>query len=221
MKTTSNGPAHGYDEWRLAGCDEMISGHELTRACRVPGYRASGAGSSAPPAFMVVPTTCARAAVRKLHTGSVAAARKYLANSTVGTWTNHANPSMASGARAVVDGLDWYAACDAADGRPVHKLEPEAAVTLPAGDVNARLDVVLVDGPDLAGRVVLWDGPRFDPSQAAVMTAVFAHALVSLYPGRSFTTVGLWQARRQQLVEVPHAAALAAIGAANAVLATM
>jgi hypothetical protein len=170
---------------------------------------------------MVAPTTCARAAVRELHTNTAVAAKAYLAGSIVGRWTDHDNPSMASGARAVVDGLDWYAASHTADGRQMRALDQEAIVTLPDGAVSARVDVVLSDGNDLAGRIVLWDGPRFDPSIAPVMTCVFAHALASLYPGGSFTTVGLWQARRQQLVEVPYADALAATPAASAVRASM
>ena len=128
---------------------------------------------------------------------------------------------MASGARAVVDGLDWYAASNTADGRQMRAVDQEAVVNLPGGAVSARVDVVLSDGNDLAGRIVLWDGPRFDPGMAPVMTCVFAHALASLYPGGSFTTVGLWQARRQQLVEVPYADALAATPAASAVRASM
>ncbi len=128
---------------------------------------------------------------------------------------------MASGANAVVDGFDWYVAQDAADGRPIRALDAEALVSLPAGPVSARLDVVLDDGADIAGRVVLWDGPDFDPSVAPVMACAFAHALRALYQGRGFTTVGVWQARRQRLAEVPYAAALAQTTAASAILAKM
>jgi hypothetical protein len=200
----------------------MVTGHALTRVCRQPGYSTPGGpGSAGPPAFMTVPTNCAAAAVRKLHVTGAGAAKSYLAASKVGTWTTHTNPSMASGAQAVIDGFDWYVASDRADGRMMHQLERQAVVPLPAGDVNARVDVVLVDGSNLAGRIVLWDGPRFDPSQAPVMACVFAHALASIYPGRSFTTVGLWQARRQQLVEVPYADALSATAQASAIRARM
>jgi hypothetical protein len=156
-----------------------------------------------------------------LHNNGAVPAKLYLAESKVGEWTNHSNTSMASGARAVIEGFDWYAERDAADGRPMHVLDAVASVTLPAGTVSTRLDVVLDDGTSLAGRVVLWDGPDFKDSVAPVIACAFAHALQSLYPSRSFTTVGVWQARRQRLVEVPHASAIAESATANAILASL
>jgi len=170
---------------------------------------------------MVAPTTIARAAVRLLHTSDAESAKLYLAESKIGQWTSHDNPSMASGARAVVDGFDWYIHQDAADGRRVRALDATTTVTLPAGSLDARLDVVLDDGTDLAGRVILWDGPDFDPSIAPVMACAFAHALQTLYSTRTFTTVGVWQARRQRLVEVTHAEALAETATASGILASM
>jgi hypothetical protein len=170
---------------------------------------------------MTVPTTCARAAVRLLHTTGAAAAKAYLAGSKVGLWAGHNNPSMASNNQNVLDGFDWYAAEDANDGRPMTALDARRVVSLQGIDVYARLDVVIQDGTDLAGRVVLWDAPDFDPAGAPVMACAFAHALQTLYPGRGFTTVGIWQARRQRLVEVPHAVALGQTAAAHAILATM
>jgi hypothetical protein len=128
---------------------------------------------------------------------------------------------MASGARAVVEGFDWYVEQDAADGRPMKVLDAATSVSLPGGPLSARLDVVLDDGVDLAGRVVLWDGPDFNERVAPVMACAFAHALQALYPSRSFTTVGVWQARRQRLVEVPHTSALSETAAASAILASM
>jgi hypothetical protein len=100
-------------------------------------------------------------------------------------------------------------------------LDAQTVISLPAGSVSARLDVVLDDGTDLAGRVVLWDGPDFDPGVAPVMASAFALALQDLYPSRAFTSIGIWQARRQRLVEVPHAAALEKTAAASAILASM
>jgi hypothetical protein len=170
---------------------------------------------------MVVPTTNARAAVRMLHTATPAAARLYLARSTVGSWTSHDNPSMASGAQAVVDGFDWYAQSHAADGRAFKALDEQAVVALPSGSLSVRLDVVLDDGDDLAGRVVLWDGPDFAPGSAPVMACAFAYGMQTLYPGRSFTTIGVWQARRQRLVEVPFAQALAQTTSADSILASL
>lgn len=199
----------------------MANAHQLSRAVREPGYSPPGPSEPDPPAFMTVPTTCARAAVRMLHKSGTAPAKLYLAESKVGEWTSHENTSMASGARAVIEGFDWYAERNATDGRPMKVLDAEASVSLPAGTVSARLDVVLEDGADLAGRIVLWDGPDFEESVAPVMACAFAHALQALYPSRSFTTVGIWQARRQRLVEVPHASALNHTAEASAILARM
>jgi hypothetical protein len=197
------------------------SAHQLSRACREPGYSPSGSSGEEPPAYLTVPTTVARCAVRTLHTSGATPAKLYLGNSKVGEWTGHSNRSMASGAEAVIDGFDWYAVQDVADGRPMKALDASTAVSLPAGSLSARLDVVLDDGSALAGRVVLWDGPDFDPAVAPVMACAFALALQALYPSRAFTTVGIWQARRQRSAEVPHAAALAQTAAASAILASM
>lgn len=197
----------------------MINAHQLSRACREPGYTVPT--SPDPPRFMTVPTTCARAAVRLLHTQGPAAGKRYLGQSKVGEWANHANASMASGARNVLDGFDWYADQEVADGRPMKELDADAVVSLHGNDVAARLDVVLDDGEALAGRVILWDGPDFEPTLGPVMACAFAHALQSRYPARDFTTVGIWQARRQRLVEVPHSAALAKTAAAGAIAAAI
>jgi hypothetical protein len=170
---------------------------------------------------MTVPTTCARAAVRLLHTSSPAAAKLYLGQSKVGQWAAHTNASMASGSQNVLDGFDWYVAQNAADGRQMKFLDQGAVVTLQGNDVNTRLDVVLDDGADIAGRVILWDGPNFDPAIAPVMACAFAHALHALYPARNVTTIGIWQARRQRHVEVPYPSALAQTAAASAILAAM
>jgi hypothetical protein len=188
---------------------------------REPGYSAAAASEGEPPPFMTVPVTCARAAVRMLHRSGASPAKTYLANSKVGEWTGHSHPSLASSASNVVAGFDWYAGRDSADGRPMRALDNEALITLPAGPLSVRLDVVLNDGSNVAARVVLWDGPDFAESEAPVIACAFAHALEVLYPGRSFTTVGVWQARRQRLVEVPHASALAATAAASTILASM
>jgi hypothetical protein len=170
---------------------------------------------------MTVPTTCARAAVRTFHTQGAAAGKLYLGQSKVGQWVSHTNASMASGASNVLDGFDWYVNEDAADGRPMRFLDERTVVSLQGNALDARVDVVLDDGADLAGRVILWDGPDFDPAIAPVMACAFAHALQTLYPTRNFTTVGIWQARRQRLAEVPHSAALAQTAAASAILAAM
>jgi hypothetical protein len=148
-------------------------------------------------------------------------AKKYLDGSKVGQWLGHSNPSMASGARAVIDGFDWYAAEDARDGRQMREVDDATVVTLPAGPLEARLDVTLEDSGGVAGRVVLWDGPDFAVADAPMMACAFALALQKLYPKETVTTIGIWQARRQRLVEVPHADAVAQTAAASAILASM
>jgi hypothetical protein len=156
-----------------------------------------------------------------LHSAGAPAAKLYLGQSKVGEWANHTNPSMAGNNSNVLAGFDWYIAQDAADGRPAKDLDATTVISLPAGPVIARLDVVLDDGDDLAARVVLWDAPSFDSDVAPVMACAYAYALQALYPFRSFTTIGIWQARRQRRVEVPYADALAQTQTASAVLATM
>jgi hypothetical protein len=128
---------------------------------------------------------------------------------------------MATTNQRVLDGFDWYIQEDSADGRPMHGLDKAAVVNLNGTNVEARLDVVLEDGSDLAGRVVLWDGPRFDATLAPTIACAFAHALTALYPGRNFTTVGVWHARWHYKEEVPHAVALGMTTAAHQILAAM
>ena len=159
--------------------------------------------------------------MRLLHTEGADVARTYLAQSKVGEWISHENRSMASGANAVIDGFNWYIKNDAADGRTLRALDQETGISLPSGPVVARLDVVLDDGTDIAGRVVLWDGPDFDDASAPVMAYSFAAALQQLYPTKVVTTIGIWQARRQRLAEIPYAIAIAQAAAADAILARL
>lgn len=170
---------------------------------------------------MTLPTVLARTAVRKFHNTGAAAAKQYLAQSKVGDWANHPRASMATSNQRVLDGFDWYVQEDAADGRPMKELDRSAVVRLQGVDVEARIDVVLDDGNDIAARVVFWDGPEFDATLAPTIACAFAHALQALYPGRNYTTVGIWQARRQYREEVPHATAMARTGDAHNFLAAM
>jgi hypothetical protein len=156
-----------------------------------------------------------------LHNTNAAVATQYLAQSKVGEWANHNNNSMATSNSRVLQGFAWYIHEDAGDGRPMLDLDSSAVVSLGGIDVDARIDVVLEDGNDVAARIVLWDGPDFDANSAPIVACVFAHALVALYPGRNFTTVGIWQARRQYKAEVPHATAIARTTAAHKILAAM
>lgn len=195
----------------------VFTAHNLGRACR-------GADTSPdpdPPVFVTLPTVLARTAVRRLHTADAATAKQYLAQSKVGEWANHSRASMATSNSRVLDGFDWYVQEDAADGRPVKDLDRSAVVSIQGIDVDAHLDLVLDDGADIAGRVVLWDGPDFDAELAPTIACAYAHALVALYPGRNFTTVGIWQARRQYKEEVQHASAIARTPAAHKILAAM
>jgi hypothetical protein len=167
---------------------------------------------------MVAPTSCAQAAVRIMHRRGAEPARTYLAESVVGEWANHANASMASNARAVLAGFDWYIEHAETDGRSMAALDRSIAVTLDAGGIMVRLDVVLEDGDGLGARVILWDAPHLDEAAARTSVYPFAVALATLFPGQRYTSIGVWQARRQELVEVPHAEALAQRAAANTVL---
>ncbi|MGA9762391.1 MAG: hypothetical protein WBQ14_08215 [Gaiellaceae bacterium] len=128
---------------------------------------------------------------------------------------------MATNNRRVLDGFDWYVRQDALDGRPMNALDQSTVVSLQGIDVEAHIDVVLKDGDDLAARIIFWDAPKFDATVASTMACAYAHALQSVYPGRNFTQIGVWQARLRYLLEVPYAEAIARTGAAAAVLASM
>jgi hypothetical protein len=175
-----------------------------------------------PPPYLTVPTTLARTAVRKFHRQGEAVAKQYLASSKVGSWANHpTSSSMATNNTRVLDGLDWYIQEDKADGRAMNALDATAIVTIQGIDVETRIDVVLDDGNGLAGRVVFWDGPDFDAATAQTIACPYAFALEALYPGATYTTIGVWQARRRYSVEVPHGDALGSVTAAGQVLAGM
>lgn len=105
--------------------------------------------------------------------------------------------------------MGWYVAQDVADGRPVHSVGEETVIEVEEHLVPLRLDVVLRDGEQLAARLILWDGPDFEDADAPLIACPFALALEATYPGETFTTVGVWQARRQHRVEVEFAAAAA------------
>lgn len=186
----------------------MISAHQLAREIREPG---SGTPSqSDPPAFLAAPTTIARKAVRIHHSQGSQEACRYIRSSVLGRWTGHTNPSMASNARNTIAGLDNYVAGDAADGRALLGLDEETVVVLAGGPVRVRFDVVLDDDGDrVAGRIVLWDGPDFTDDEAATIASVYAIALPRLHPDRVVTTIGIWQARRDHIVELPMRAAMA------------
>lgn len=66
-----------------------------------------------------------------------------------------------------------------------------------------------------------WDAPHLDRVSATTGAYPFAVALTTLFPDERYASVGIWQARRQELVEVSHAKALAQRAAANAVLEGM
>jgi hypothetical protein len=198
----------------------VFNAHQVARVVRDPGFSAGGAGEVA--AYMVAPTTCARAAVRMFHTTNAISAKTYLAQSVVGEWTSHPRQSMATNAQRVVDGLDWYIAEDQRDGRPMQAIDETTVVNLPVGGpLQVRLDVVLADGAGVAGRAVFWDGAEFDQTQASVMACAFALGLQQLHPKSTVTTIGIWQARRQYFVEVPYAQAISRSTDAGNVLAGM
>jgi len=198
----------------------MVSALQISRAIREPGYRPPGPGSAPPPPFLTKPTTVARAAVRAYHRSGAGAATSYLAGS-LGGWLDHPNKSMAGNARNTLDGLANYISADREDGRATRTLDTNTAVTLAAGDVKVRFDLVLNDGSGVAGRVVLWDGPDFSDKDAPVIAAIYAQALTALHPATTATTIGIWQARRGHVMEIPVAAALQRLPTANAVLARL
>lgn len=134
---------------------------------------------------------------------------------------HHDHPSLASSSRAVLAGLDWYIDAAREDGRQHVGFDVTQVVQLPGGDVSVRLDLVLEHDGLLAARTVLWDAPALDAAMASVSAYSFAAALAALNPGRSFSTIGIWQSRRRQQFEIGHDEALAQREAASAVLEAM
>lgn len=198
----------------------MLTGHEFSRACRVPGYHIRPANAPAPPAFLVAPTTCAQRAIRLYHSAGAARARAFLVDeSVVGRWANHRRQSMATNAQRVIDGLDWYIHVTSNDIRAVVALDHRQEVTMGSGAIAARIDVVLEDRNELTGRVLLWDGPRFTEDSAMVASYVFAAAMQATYGTKVVRDIEIFQARRQQSVVVPFQAAFEQRRSAEAVLA--
>lgn len=179
----------------------MITAANISRAIREPDYEPP-AGTEEPPPFMVLPTTIARRAVRAFHDDGAAAAIRYAAESKLGEWANHTNPSMASNAQNTINGVVEYTRAAAADGRKVIGLDRKTVVVWDSGPVEVKIDVVLADGDGVAGRVVMWDGPDFETDDAPLIAAVYAQALQQLYPNKKVTSIGVWQGRRQSRAEV-------------------
>lgn len=90
-----------------------------------------------------------------MHRRGAVAGREYLAESVVGRWANHQNPSMASNARAVLAGFDWYIGESERDGRQMWALDRSVAVVVGSRPLMVRLDVVLRDDDGLSARVIL------------------------------------------------------------------
>jgi hypothetical protein len=195
----------------------MITAANVSRAIRQPGYRLPSVLDE-PPVFMVLPTTIARRAVRAFHEKGATAAITYVSESKLGEWANHTNPSMASGARNVINGVVEYTKAATADGRKNVRLDQKTVVKLKAGPVEVSIDVVLADGNDIAGRVVMWDGPDFEPEDAPLIAAVYSQGLQQLYPKRTITSIGVWQGRRQSRAEVAFGDAQAQLKKSSRVL---
>ncbi len=109
---------------------------------------------------------------------------------------------MATANSNLLRGFQWYVRQDGADGRAVRTLGHKAIVDVGGGELRATVDVVLDDGEGIAGRAVLWDGPDFADEDAPLIAYPFAAALQASFAGRTLTTIGVWQGRRQHAVEV-------------------
>lgn len=195
----------------------MISANNIAREVREPGSVPAGGALGAPPAFLTVPTTVARKAVKTYHLEGVEAARAYVQESKLQAWSAHRNPSMKSNALNTLAGIEAYFAADRAVGRNVLDIGRTTVIELPAGPIKVFLDVVLEDGNDLASRSVFWDGLEFLADHASTAAAVYALAMRQIYPGQTITTIGVWQGRHQSQIEVPFGTAIRQRGRANQV----
>jgi hypothetical protein len=196
----------------------VLKASDFSKACR---GKDPDRGSEPLP-FLMLPTVLARTAVRTFHKQGATVAKAYLANSKVGEWANHPKASMATNNTRILDGFDWYVQEDMAHGRSMKGIDETAIVTIQGIDVETQIHVVLDEGNgSVGGRVVLWDGPDFDATSAPTIACVYAHALHKVYPSATYTTIGVWQGRRQYRIEVPHATAIAKTATAAQILAGM
>jgi hypothetical protein len=195
-----------------------VSATDLARGVRQPSHRALGPGSPPPPAFLVKPTTVARAAVREFHRSGAAAARGYLAQALARELA-HTHASTRANAVNTVAGLDHYIAADTSDGRSFVMFGGSVPIALPSGTVTTKIDVIVQGSAGLAARAIFWDGLGIGPQEAEVIAFPYAVALQTLCPGQSLDCVCVWQARRNAMHEVAVSTALSRAGAADAVLA--
>ncbi len=180
----------------------MKTANQLARRVREADFTAPGPGDD-PPAYLTVPVNVARETVTIYHEEGEEKAREYLDSSVVARWAKHSNPSMATSNTNVLEGFEAYIVADRRDGREAAELAIEPTLQWPAGPLLVRIDAVLADGPDLAARVLFWDGLEIDRDDAELIAAPYAEVMAQQYPERTITGVGVWQGRYQSHYEVP------------------
>jgi hypothetical protein len=197
-----------------------VTATELARGVRASTYKAPGPNAPPPPAFLVMPTTVGRKAVRVFHMQGTAAARTYLGEK-LEDWLSHTNASMRGNATNTINALNTYISADALDARAFVGHGENVIVTLPSGHIKTRVDVVTTSEQGLSGRAVFWDGTPITLDEAQVIAYPYAEAMRTMYPNEAITDVCVWQVRRSTLFVVPLEEALARASEADAVLARL
>jgi hypothetical protein len=197
-----------------------VTATQIAKGVRSAAYKVPAPGSPAPPAFLVMPTTVGRKAVRTFHDEGASAARTYLTESLV-TWFGHSSPSMRGNANNTVAALDTYISADTKDGRAYVGRGQNVVLILPSGTIKTKVDVITTRRKELSGRAVFWDGQPISINEAQVIAYPYAEALQRMYPNETISDICVWQVRRGTLHVVPMSAALARATEADAVLARL
>ena len=197
-----------------------VTATQLAKGVRAVDYKAPRTGSPDPPAFLVMPTTVGRKAVRIFHEEGCRPARSYLTGKFA-TWLSHTNPSMRGNATNTIQALDTYIRADELDGRAFVGRGEKVTVGLLSGTITARVDVVMTGNKELSGRAIFWDGQPISVNQAHVIAYPYAEALQRMYPSETISDICVWQVRRGTLHTVSMSDALARAAEADEVLARL
>lgn len=188
---------------------------DYTRAVRGQAVVPGGPGFFLEPLVAGI-SSCARAAVRRVHNEGVEAARAYLATKLA----RHLLQGGGAGSTALSykDSFERYVEWDAAAGAGGAGLDASVVVPFPCGNsVRAIAHVV----PDAGGsaRVLLWDELPVQAAAAGEMIAlpIFECADSVLGAGQTMT-VDVWQLAHAQQQNVSRAAAEARQLEADALL---
>lgn len=176
---------------------------DYTRAVRGEPIAPEGAEAHIPPVVAGI-SSCARAAVRRVHQEGVAAARAYFA----GKMARHLlqGGGARSTALAYKDSVERYIEWDAPASEA--GLDVSLLVPFPCGKAIRAIAHVVPQGGGASARILLWDELRVPDATAGELIAlpIFDCADSLLGVGQT-TVVDVWQLAHGQQQRVARAAA--------------